>query len=163
MRMFLREAVALYSGVYDMELPDSVIDLIGDFGGLPVIRDAPRREGECSFTNLNKEWQRLTRCGRGSQSKADHARDNATVGSAFNPPITDPPCAKNNNGVMHSGSGHISHFWISIGRDIEGRMKGCPWQVRLVTIDQEVEDMIVELKEKLNILMGCPIVKGLRN
>ena len=132
-------------------LPDNVVDLIASLAGFPVTLDAPRREGELCFINTHKLWATKTRGGRHRMSQKDHKRDNALVGSSFNPPIVAVPCVKQNGGIMHTPSGHTNHFWVSIGKAIMARMKGCAWQVRLASIESEVAAKINEVNIKIKL------------
>ena len=81
-------------------------------------------------------------------SQKDHKRDNALVRLSLKPPIVCVPCCKHNGCVMHNPSGHTNHFWVSIANAIIARMKGCAWQVRLVSIELEVPTKLNELNTK---------------
>ncbi len=78
------------------DLPDRVVDLIGDLGVHPVTSDAPRRVGEIGFLKSNKNWHELTTGGRHRLTQARQKQCNALVGSAFNPTIIAVPCLKEN-------------------------------------------------------------------
>ena len=54
------------------DLPDRVVDLIGDLGGHPVTPDAPHCVGELSFLNSNQKWYELTRGGWHRLTHAKH-------------------------------------------------------------------------------------------
>ena len=106
-----------------------MVNLIASLAGFPVTLDAPNRECELCFKNTHKLWTMKTRGGRYHMSQKDHKRDNVLVGSAFNPPIVSVPCVTQNGGIIHTPSGHTNHFWVSVGKAIMKKMKGCAWQV----------------------------------
>ena len=160
MRMFLGEVFTAASaraaaqrgelaGGDSKLLPNCVVDLIGALAGLLVHPDALRREGEYCFTKTHDKWVELTRGGRHRLTQDDHKRCNALAGSSFYKPIIDAPCEKHNNGVMHTPAGHQNHFWISISDAIKKKMKGCPWQVCLSTIDSALEEKINTIQAKI--------------
>lgn len=157
MRLFLRHVIiAALRDVNEDEslayqLSNDVVDRIGAMAGLPVLSDAARRVGDMCFTNSNKLWQRFTRGGKHHLTQDNHRAANARVGSAFNAPLIAVPCPKENGGIMHTPSGHGNHFWVSIANAIKRKMKGCPWQARLLAIDAEVstEKRAVEAKMRL--------------
>ena len=143
MRMFLRrvikaaaeqKAVSNGESVPTVELPDRVVDLVGEMSGHPVVPDAPKREGKHSFKKSHRKYRRLTRGGRHKLTQALFKLVNKLVGSEFHPPIINGPCVKENGGMMHTGNGHLNHFWANIGGAMKTRMSGCDWQVRLNAI-----------------------------
>ena len=89
--------------------------------------------------------------------------DNATVGLELNKPVSKPACVKNSNDIIHSGSGHITHFWMEMGKDIDRNLNECQWQIWLEAIDQEIEEMKHAMNDKLNRLVGSPVLKRPRS
>jgi len=117
-------------------LTDRVVNLIASYYVGP---DAARREGNLSFEKTHEKWLHLTRGGRHHMTQEDHQRDNAVVGSSFHCPIINVPCKKQNNGIMHTPGGHQNHYWKSINEAIKEKMKECDFQIRLSSIDGELE------------------------
>ncbi len=169
MRMFLRHVITAASNAAAVQhaevpwgirqLPDNVIDLIGDLSGLPVVRDAPQREGSYSFEYTHNRWMSLSRGGRHQRTQAEYQRDNASVGSSFHCPIILTPCVKENNGIMHTPCGHQNHYWKSICTAIRVKMKGCEWQVRLEMVDDLVDSKLTTNASRIR---QCKLAVGLK-
>ena len=124
------------------EWEDSIIELIGDFLGKPLVKDPRKREGEYCFQKTHAKWQQMTAGGRLTLNATDHKRANDLSGSSFKKPLFLFKGCKQNAGFMHTPSGHITHFWVSVSNAIRERMKECEWQKRLSTIVDEVKDEI---------------------
>ena len=79
---------------------------------------------------------------------ADRTRANKTSGSYvhFHSPLFTFQACKQNAGFMHTPSGHITHFWISVSNTIRTRMKYCVWNKRLDCIVDEVMTMIKSIE-----------------
>ena len=120
-RRFLQEAVKagsaalsrtrnedVHSGLPD--LPNAVIDIIGELSGWPIKLDPKKRIGDSEFQNSHAEWTRLSRGGRYKMTAEDYARNNEATGSSFYAPIFNFPCRKQNYGFLHTSSGHINHY-----------------------------------------------------
>ena len=155
MRMFLRHAITAAARIGANELPDYVIDIIGAMAGLPVLRDADRRTGEKCFVKTNLLWQDLTKKGKFKLQGEAYKKANERVGSSFNVPIIAVPCEKENGGILHTPAGNNNHFWQSVGKEIKKKMKGCPWQIRLGAIDEELSLEIKKVEGKLKELRSC--------
>ena len=155
MRTFLRHVIVAASRMAANELPDAVVDLIGSMAGLPVLKDAIRRTGEMCFSKSNLLWQRLTKSGRHRLTAEAHKRSNTRVGSSFNVPVIAIPCRKENGGIMHTPAGHTNHFWVAVSNAIKQKMKGCPWQIRLSAIDEELSLEIKKVEGKIKVLDSC--------
>ena len=136
--MFLWHAITAAARIAANELPDYVIDIIGAMAGLPVLRDADRRTGEKCFVKTNLLWQDITKKGKFKLQGEAYKNANERVGSSFNVPIIAVPCEKENGGILHTPAGNNNHFWQSVGDNINKKMKGCPWQIRLGAIDEEL-------------------------
>ena len=128
MRMFLRRVIGAAAkqkainnrqAVPYVELPDAAVDLVSEMWGHPVIPDRPKREGKYTYKKCHKRYKKLTRGGRHTLTKAMFKLVNAMVGSAFHPPIVNGPCLKENGGMMHTGNGHLNHFWANIAAAIK--------------------------------------------
>ncbi len=130
------------------DLPVPLVDLIIKFSGVELQEDAQLREGKFTFELTHRKWVSLTRGGRHYQTQADRKRDNKTVGSSFHRPLILTPCVKENGGIMHTPCGHQNHFWISINNAIVERMRDCDWQLKLSTIDDEIEEKIKDNARK---------------
>jgi len=124
------------------EWEDSIIELIGNFLGKPLVKDARKREGEYCFQKTHAKWQQMTAGGRLTLNATDHKRANDLSGSLFKKPLFLFKGCKQNAGFMHTPSGHITHFWVSVSNAIRERMKECEWQKRLSAIVDEVKDEI---------------------
>ena len=56
---------------------------------------------------------------------------------------------KHNNGVMHTGCGHINHMWMEVSTSIRNFLKGCKWQLRLRRIGLQVSVKIEEIEDRI--------------
>ena len=131
--------------------------------GMPVMKNADLREGEFSFDKCFEKYQSAIRCGRHRLLSADYARTNAMVGSVFFLPIFVIHCKKQNNGIMHTGQGHIIHFWLEVSRVITRRMSGCRWQLRIAAIRGEVEERMAAVDARIKRLRNAPAAKARQN
>ena len=50
---------------------------------------------------------------------------------------------------MHTPLVHTNHFWVSIGKALKAKMKGCAWQLRLASIKSEVATKITDVHTKI--------------
>ena len=154
-----RFAAAIEAASVTLDLPeytnllsDHVIELIGEFAGLPVSCDPPWREGELSFKKTHAMWARCSRSGRHKMTQEAHKRDNAKCGSSFYPSIYEVASKKQNGGVMHTPNGHINHYWVYVSNAIKAYMKDCLWQQRLSLISSLV---VVKRKENMDKISAC--------
>jgi len=122
------------------------VEIISQFMGKPVYPDPPTREGAFSFQSTYEKWKQLTVNGKYTLNKDERSKANEQAGSSFNEPIFSFPCKKQNCGIMHDPVGHITHFMNKIAAQICEKMKGCDWQLRMNTIDDEGKAKIVEVK-----------------
>ncbi len=58
----------------------------------------------------HNKWHDLTRSRRHRLTQSEYKHCNALVESAFNPPMITVPGLKENNGGVHSISGHFNHY-----------------------------------------------------
>ncbi len=131
------------------ELLDTIVNLIGKLGGHHVNPDTSHTIGELCFVKSHKKWHDLTKGGCHRLTQVKHKQYNALVWLAFSPPVIALPCLKENNGEMHSMSGHLNHYWKSIGNKIIIEMKGCPWQLHLQLIEEEAASNIRHVEHKI--------------
>ena len=123
-------------------MEDSIIELIGDFLGKPLVKDVCKRECEYCFQKTHAKWHQLTAGGHLTLNATYHKRANDLTGSLFKKPLCLFQGCKQNAGFMHTPSGHITHFWVSVSNAIRERMKECEWKKRLSTIVDEVKEEI---------------------
>jgi hypothetical protein len=143
-RRYLRALVSAPS-----EWEDSIIELIGAFLGKPLVKDPRKREGEFCFQKTHAKWHQLTAGGRLTLNANDHKRANDLFGSSFKKPLFLFQGCKQNAGFMHTPSGHITHFWVSVSNAIRERMSEGDWRKRLSTIDEKVKVMITTIEKRL--------------
>jgi len=84
--------------------------------------------------------------GKYTLNKDERSKANQETGSSFKEPIFSFPYKKQNCGIVHDPTGHITHFMSKIATLICEKMKGCDWQLRLRSIDGEVTAKIVHVK-----------------
>ena len=68
-------------------MEDSIIELIGDFLGKPLVKDPPKREGEYGFQKTHAKWYQLTTGGHLTLNATDHKQANDLSGSSFKKPL----------------------------------------------------------------------------
>ena len=76
---------------------------------VPVIPDAPLREGKLSFESTAKEYQRETGSGLFGLTGAEARKINLDTGLSFQPELLNVPNQKQTHGYIHLGAGCTTH------------------------------------------------------
>jgi len=129
-------------------LNNIIIDLIGDFAGHLVCKYPPKRVGDLCFEKTHNIWRNLTPDGRLTLHATDRARAKKQTGSSFHSPLFLFQAIKQNAGFMHTPSGHITHFWMSVSESIMTKMRDCDWMKRLSTIIDETKTLTADIERR---------------
>ena len=113
---------------------------------VPVIPDAPLREGKLSFESTAKEYQRETGSGLFGLTGAEARKINLDTGSSFLPELLNVPNQKQTHGPMHLGAGCTTHCTQAEYDAISKKEETLPWWKSVLKLKEVVKGEIATIK-----------------